>query len=445
MKFAFVENRYKTFFWSAVAQALKSHGHAIAWLVQNPVFAPAGDSVCVVPFPRRSELTSVVGDIPEALHWVRAADRFINYFGGDDRHYRYYARAIKHWLEREQPDVVIGESTLFHELIVIEECRSKGIPYFHPSMPGYPGGRYSVYAYASKKPLGHNLDIPTEADCLIVAEAIRKRERIPDYMIPPSGGDPERTHPLPRSLPDRMTILRGYWKGERFNTPAPWRKFLLDLKVGLRLRIWQRTVSAKAEPIGRRFVVYPLQMQPEANLDVWGQQFRDQAQLIRNIADHLPEGWHLLVKANPKPKYELSADLFSVLQEHPRVSPIAMTEQMGKVLERVDLVCTVTGTVAVECVLSRKPVVQLGPGIVENGVGCMQLKEVAAIVDAIRLIEIGQFPIASDAERIRLVHRLYSTTFAGKVADPLHMPAAMAPNNVRAVASTLEEIAAQCV
>lgn len=445
MKFAFVENRYKTIFWSAVAQALKSHGHTTTWLVQNPVFAPADESVYVVPFPLRMELNAVSGDIPEALHWARAGDRFINYFGGDDRHYRYYEHAIKNWLDREQPDVVIGESTLFHEFIVIEECRSRGITYFHPSMPGYPGGRYSVYAYASKEPLGDSREVPSEADCLVMAEAIRKREKIPDYMIPPSGRDPERTHPLPRSLLDRLIILRGYWQGERFNTPAPWRKWLLDRQVRQRLAVWQQIVSAKAAPKGQRFVLYPLQMQPEANLDVWGQQFRDQAKLVRDIADNLPDGWHLLVKANPKSKYELSADLISLLQQHPRVSPIALSEPMAKVLDQVDLVCTVTGTVAVECVLSWKPVIQLGPGIVEDGVGCMRLGEVAGIVDVIRLIETGRFATATDAERIRLIQRLYSTTFTGKVSDPVNLPAVMAAENVQAVARTLVEVAEQCV
>ncbi len=445
MKFAFVENRYKTIFWSAIAETLKLSGHTTTWLVQNPVFAPADESVCVVPFPRRTALAEVTEYISDNLNWVKSGDRFINYFGGNDRHYSHYERAIKQWLDFEQPDVVIGESTLFHELIVIEQCLSKGIPYFHPSMPGYPGARYSVYSYASKEPLGYNRAVPSEADCLLIAEAIRKREKIPDYMIPPSGKEPERTHPMPGSLLDRFIILRGYLMGERYNTPAPWRKWLLDRQVKLHLAMWEQIVLTKFAPKGVRFVLYPLQMQPEANLDVWGQPFRDQVKLIREIADHLPDGWHLLVKANPKSKYELSADLLSVLQQHPKVSPIALSETMVEVLHRADLVVTVTGTVAVECVLSWKPVVQLGEGIVEDGAGCMRLGEVTEILDVIRLIETGGFTSASDADRIRLVKRLYSTTFSGTVSDPASFPNVMAGENVKAVAHTLVEVAKQCV
>ena len=445
MKFAFVENRYKTIFWSALAQVLKSRGHDTTWLVQNPVFAPTDESVYKVPFPLPTELSVSRGDIPEALRWVKSGDRFINYFGGNDRHYRYYEQAIKLWIDREKPDVVIGESTLFHELIVINVCRAKGIPYFHPSMPGYPGGRYSVYSYASKEPLGSWKDVPSNEDCLLIAEAIRKREKVPDYMIPPSSTDPERAYPTPGSLLDRLRILSGFWQGERYNTPSPWRKWLLDRQVKRHLGIWQQIVLAEAAPKGLRFVLYPLQMQPEANLDVWGQQYRDQAQLVRDIADQLPEGWHLLVKLNPKSKYELNANLISVLQQHSRVSPIGLTESMAKVLERVDLVCTVTGTVAVESVLSWKPVVQLGPGIAEDCAGCMQIREIAQIVDVTRLIETGQFVIASDAERIQLIKRLYNTTFPGQVSDPASLPVVMSEENVQAVAGTLLEIAEQCV
>lgn len=445
MKFAFIENRYKTIFWSAIAQELTSLGHSTTWLVQNPIFAPSTESVRIIPFPLPEELAEIDYHMPRSLSWARAGDRFINYFGGDDRHYQHYALAIKHWLDHEQPDVVIGESTLFHEFLVIEECRARGIPYFHPSMPGYPGGRYSIYAYSSKEPLGDNRDVPSEADCLAIAEAIRKREKTPDYMIPPSGREPERSHPLPRSLRDRLTILRGYFQGERFNTPSPWRKWLLDRQVRQRLATWQEIVAAKAVPKGKRFVLYPLQMQPEANLDVWGQQFRDQAKLVRDIADHLPEGWHLLVKANPKSKYELSAELIDVLRQHVRVSPIKLSEPMANVLKLVDLVCTVTGTVAVECVLSWKPVAQLGPGVLEDGAGCARLSDPIGIADLIRLIEADHFPTASDADRIRLVQRLYSTTFPGKVSDPVNSPAVMAKDNVQTVTRTLVEVAEQCV
>ncbi|MCM8564553.1 capsular polysaccharide export protein, LipB/KpsS family [Thauera linaloolentis] len=445
MKLAFIENRYKTIFWAAIAQELKSFGHQITWLVQNPIFLPDDESVFLAPFPRGTDLHTELDSRSHELHWARAGDRFINYFGGNDHHYNHYRLHIKKWLDDQAPDAVVGESTLFHEFIVIAECLSRGIPYLHPSMPGYPGGRFSVYAYATKEPLGESRDIPPEQDCLAIAESIRKREKIPDYMILPSGREPERNHPQPGSLNDRLIILRGYFQGERYNTPSPLRKWVLDRQTRKHLSTWEQLVSTKAPPKGARFVLYPLQMQPEANIDVWGQRFRDQAKLIGDLADNLPQGWHLLVKVNPKAKYELSAELIDMLQKNTRISPISLTDSMADVFKRVDLVCTVTGTVAVECVLSSKPVVQFGPGIVDNGKGCTLLSEIDRIRDVIQEIESNLFITASDADRIRLVQRLYRTTFPGMVSDPAHLPAVMTRQNVQSVARSISEVAEQCI
>lgn len=444
MKFAFVENRYKTIFWTAISRELKALGHQSTWLVQNPVFTPDEDSVHLIPFPKKKDLAVPPGNIPNELLWARDGDRFINYFGGNHRHYSYYQREISKWLDIQKPTVVIGESTLFHEFIVIQECSRRGIPYFHPSMPGYPGGRFSVYAYNTKKPLAYNKNVPDDEHCLALAEAIRKREKIPDYMTPSSGTEPERNHPLPRSIKDRLTILRGYLRGERYNTPSPWRKLLLDQSVKRRLATWERIAYAKKPPEGKRFVLYPLQMQPEANLDVWGQRFRNQSKLIYNIADHMPQSWHLLVKANPKAKYELSSELIDILNRNPRVSPVSLYKSMSDALERASLVCTVTGTVAVECVLSLKPVVQLGPGIVEDGVGCALLSDVADIPHIMRQVEDNKFSAASESQRIALIRNLYRTTFPGRISDPVNLPAAMTQDNVITVTHTLLQVAEKC-
>ncbi|RBP69258.1 hypothetical protein [Marinobacter nauticus] len=443
MKFGFIENRYKTIFWNAVAEYFISEGHSICWLVQNPIFSPTVGNTFVIPFPGKKQLSECGGLSLENFENVKSGDRYINYFGGNDRHYQYYISEIRYWLDREKPDVVIGESTLFHELLTIEECRARGIPFFHPSMPGYPGGRYSIYAYDSKEPLGESDDMPSDEFCFALAEAIRKRERIPEYMIPPIDKDPERIYPLPNSFMNRITVLWGYLRGERFNTPSPLRKWICDRKVKNNLYRWQR-ISKDIVPIpGKNYVLYPMQMQPEANLDVWGKAYRDQTELISEIANSLPHGWTLLVKANPKAKYEIDSNLIELLNSHPKVLPIPLNSSMADVFEHVDLVITVTGTVATECVLSKKPVIQFGPGIVQNRVGCVNPVTTNDIDTIIQLIEAGEFSTANDSERVELVRLLYQTTFSGKVSDPATLPSVMSKDNVTKVASSILKVAAQ--
>lgn len=443
MKFCFVENRYKTIFWSALAKELRSMGCKTSWLIQNPVFAPIDEplsTLFTVEFPCRTDLIDAY-DIG-LLEKTFRADRNINYFGGSAKHYGYYKKMIELWLDCEQPDIVVGESTLFHELITISICRDRGIPYLHPSMPGYPGGRYSIYIYDKKDTIEAHNQVPSDSECLAIAEIIRKRERVPDYMIPPNGNDPDRVYPLPRSIMDRLKILRGYIAGECYNTPSPWRKWLLDQQVRKRLKVWRDIAQAKLlVGNGLRLALYPLQMQPEANLDVWGQEFREQARLVKQIADALPNGWHLCVKANPKAKYELSNELMEVLYSHPKVSPIPLESSMSSVFTEVDMVCTVTGTVAVECVLSGKPLVQFGPSIVQHGPGCKQVNNVDDIYNIALDIEAGKYVLANEETRIGLIKKLYSTTYSGMVSDPINLPSVMRAQNITAVANGLYSVA----
>lgn len=440
MKIVFIENRYKTFFWSAVGRELLDSGHKISWIVQNHYFTPSGGSIRIVPVPEKNDLSQAPDS--EEISFIRNSDRNINHFGGNDLHYKYYQNAIDSILDDVKPDVVIGESTLFHELMAIAWCKRNGVPFLNPSMVGYPSGRFSIYAEATKNPVICNGPTPTDEECFAVCEAIRRRERAPDYMQPPIADDSARVLPLPRSIGDRLMILRGYLAGEHFNTPHPWTKWRLDRSVTRHLQTWERLSKSKSHVTnGKRILLYPMQLQPEANIDVWGQPYRDQANLIKQLADSLPAGWHILIKANPKAKYEINRKLIDILSDHPRITPISLSLSMAEVMPKVDLVCTVTGTIAIESVLSRIPLAQLGPGITQGAPGCMKITAPADIAKTARLVEQGLFRTAEDPDRIALVKKLYATTHAGIISDPAYRPDVINQKNCRRVADAIVEAA----
>ena len=79
MKFAFVENRYKTLFWDKIAEELSTLGCVIVWFVQNPLFSPKVGKAFVAPFPRRSDLLAVKRN--SCYRKLANSDRLINYFG----------------------------------------------------------------------------------------------------------------------------------------------------------------------------------------------------------------------------------------------------------------------------------------------------------------------------------------------------------------------------
>jgi len=440
MKVAFVENRYKTFFWSAIADQLSKEGIEITWLVQNPVFMPKGYSkefLSLIKFPTKREFEPV--NKASDLSRVKNSDRFINYFGGNDDHYGYYYEQIEKWVEHEKPDFVVGESTLFHEMIVIDICKSRSIPYIHPSMPGYPGGRYSFYLYDTKQYLLGETCSLSDEQCLETADSIKNRERIPDYMVPPSGQEVDRCHPMPGSVADRLKIFWGYFRGEKYNTPNPISKFLLNRNINRFLDEWDR-ISLISLETSSRYVLYPLQMQPEANLDVWGQKYRDQSKLIESISSNLPDGWKLLIKLNPKTKYELSESLLSVVKKRDNIAALPLKMPMSEAFDGSSLVITVTGTVAVECFLSFKPLIQLGPGIVEPGKGCSSLNNFSDLKGIVQNIEQNKFILAEDTDRVDLIRKIYSSTYKGIISDPVNKPSVMSFDNIDSVKTAMLKV-----
>ncbi|MBF8748654.1 hypothetical protein [Pseudomonas monteilii] len=440
MKIVFIENRYKTWFWEKLAKrlVLDVPDLEVIWIVQNPVFAPRYGKINVIPFPARHDLRPA--KIDQSTIKISKADRNLNYFGGSAEHYEYYREKIVQILSSVGPNVVVGESTLFHELMAIEWCRISGVRYLQPIMIGYPGGRYTVYRDDTKESVIEHSDVPTDDECRDVLNAICKRQIVPDYMKAINAGDPERHYPVPGSFKDRLNIIAGYYRGERFNTPSPFVKFRLNRALKANLARWEAIARTRTSNSQKLKILYPMQLQPESNLDVWGQKYRDQAGLVKAIADSLPSAWELIVKLNPKVKYELSHELLQVVESKSNIIPLAADTKMAGVFDFVDVVATVTGTIAVECVLSGKPVLSFGPSIVDGYAGCVSLDGFDSIPDILCEIEQRTFQVSEHAERVRLIKSLYRTTFPGNISDPATRPEVMLDENIIEVSGRISLI-----
>ncbi|WP_341237705.1 hypothetical protein, partial [uncultured Limnobacter sp.] len=311
MKIVFVENRGKTVFWSAVARELMRHGHDVSWLVQNPAYASAAEvgTRFFLGFPKTTDL--VDAPIPPAV----LTDRGRQYFGAGSQHYSFYANRIAVALDDLNPDVVIGEPTLMHELLTIEECNRRNIPYLHPTMTRYPAGRFSILSGATQVPLMVNHNSLPSTQLLEQAKGIVAGSSLPSYMKKPSSfGAPKHAA---RKILGQSRVSLGWFMGERFNTPSPLRKLALQRNLRTNLKSWE--ALARLPNVDNSIILYPLQMQPEANIDVWGRPYVDQFAFIQRLLEALPTNDYVAVKANPKAKYEISERLLELARKDPRV------------------------------------------------------------------------------------------------------------------------------
>ncbi len=422
----FIENREKTYFWAEIARRLQGEGHEIVWLVQNPVFGRAlPGRRHLIPFPRARDLEH---GLDLAAFPALTTDRGREHFAAGQAHYAYYADRIEAVIDREAPDVVIGEPTLFHELLALDLCERKGIIFAHPVAERYPDGRFAIFAGASQRPIVESGDSMDDACALDLATRIADGRKIPTYIA--RGSRLARSRSWLRWAATRGRVVAGRWRGERYNTPSLIRKLALNWSTRANLRRWTAAASVPASP--DRTILYPLQMQPENTIDVWGRPDWDQVAIVRRILAATPPDVMVSLKANPKPYYELSDGLLDVCLKQPRVRLLPVETSMVEALSHATGAITITGTVGYEAVCGRGRCLSIAHPILEDNFPNFAAPSVEAA--AVRLLADPHAGKGSPAQGARLLQRLTARSFEGIVADPVSLPDCMAPANLDRVA-----------
>jgi hypothetical protein len=429
VRVCFVENRGKTVFWEAVADAMRLRGHEIAWIVQNHAFCPRsakriGDQVVVIPYPRPQDMAAAN---PELAKWL-AGDRGAEHFGNGTEHYGHYSDWIAKTLDNIAPDVVIGEPTLFHEQIALWHCRSRGIPYLHPAMCRYPRNRFAVLDGEHEIALGGSGEAWDTARVAEEVDRIASGRTIPVYM-----DKPDRLIRL-RHTTASMRIWYARLGGERFNTPSLRRKVALSRALRRRLGEWE--ALARPVPNGKEALLYPLQIQPEANINLYGRPFVDQTATIRAMLTAAPADVSIAVKANPKAKYEVTDELLTLAASDARVVLLPLATTMAGAQQQTTGSLTVTGTVGFEAVFGKGRCLSLRIAVLADHLPAFHTASIEEGVTRL-LTKPDEGKGGADAGAWLLSH-LIATSWPGKVNEPLFDRDAMDPINIERVVSGIE-------
>jgi len=423
MKLLFIENRYKTYLFDAIAKELQKE-HQIFWIVQNPEFSPTVGEVNVIKFPENDiNEDEVKSNLEIDFEGVIQSDRQQNYFKKKGVNYfYYYAKQIDEIITQIQPDFVFGESTAFHELLTIEICKKSNILYLTPSSCRYPVGRFSFYKYNTLEPYKGSGELLGNEDAINIIESIENRVLKPDYMK-------KITVSKSKIVGNKLKIIKSYYGGEKYNTPSPLVKYKLEQQKNKNIEAWEE-IAIKGIEKDKFSVLYPMQMQPEANIDVWGRKCRDQFTTIVNIHKQMGEDEVLYIKPNPKSKYELTNDLITYISKHKNIVALQHTVSMDAIFKDVDLFITVTGTIAIECILANKPIVTLVKTINNTSNNCLFAESFNAISKYKGMIKKNIFPKNTKQEKINYLNRLNMSSFKGSDADPFSKKEAVSDENI---------------
>ncbi|MFM7013246.1 MAG: hypothetical protein ACKO0Z_28605 [Betaproteobacteria bacterium] len=435
MKFLFIENREKTLFWDKVALSLEGQGHTVHWLIQNHKFRPnksLNTAATVLPYPSIKKEA-----IDDEEMWIREnhpfliADRGRTFFHAGIGHYDCYKSAIGDVLNNYQPDLVVGESTLFHELLAIHLCKEKGIAYVQPMSNRYPRGRFSLLSFDSQIPIVESKEEWSHEQALDLAKRIATSTEVPFYMSAPTGSVKLRQQLA--WVAARGRVWLGRLGGERYNTPSLSRK--LELRQMVRRNLMRWNALERLPKAAKQTVLYPMQLQPESNIDVWGRPYSDQVDFIKRLLSAIPENFEIAIKANPKAKYELTDEFLMLAEKEKRICLLPVRLPMSGALEQALGAITITGTIGFEAMCGKGRALSLRHPIIENEFPAFHAETPEVAVR--RIVEDPHAGVGNIEIGAKLIQRFVNQSFPGIVGDPISYPSCMNQKNISAVAAAL--------
>lgn len=438
MRILFIENRYTTWLWASIAQKLCRQRHEIHWLVQNKIFTPSFGIIHLLSAPSRKEKSVFAGD--DLYADIRRTDRAVLHFGLSDGHYVHYDYQIGKVLDSVRPDVIFGEVTQFHELLTIRHARRLRVPFLSPNATRYPTGRMCFFAFDTLNEVGGEGGELGDDEANEMLSAIAARKIVPTYM---KKRLQKRWIPRARRAFEHARIMIGWARGERFNTPSPWRRLQLMRDHSLQYNCWEG--SAIRELPGylaeRPWVLYPLQMQPESNIDIFGQPWNDQTQIIQRAARALAAmGGTLVVKPNPNSKYELGSKLCNVVVSEPNIIALSHDVLMSAVFQSAPLVLTVTGTILLESIFAGKPVACLGDHAMARYKGVKRLETPEQLASVLQGVLNGRIVGATRSEARELLKFLHRTSYPAQIWDPITRPDLMTQDHIAPLAAAFTAV-----
>jgi hypothetical protein len=134
----------------------------------------------------------------------------------------------------------------------------------------------------------------------------------------------------------------------------PWRVKSMALALE---RHYVRDLSTLGE---RGYAFFPLHKEPEVTMLVYSRPWLNQIEVVRNIARSLPAGMTLLVKEHPVAVGYRPLSYYRRLLEIPNVALAAPDLTSREVLRHAKLVAIISGSIGLEAIMLKIPVVALG-------------------------------------------------------------------------------------
>lgn len=290
-------------------------------------------------------------------------------------------KCVKLFFEKFKPDVIIAPNFVsFHHIIFNLMAKKRGATMF--ALTDSKIVDYSIFTYDYDESTGPFYE---QVDKLNANEIeTENREKARKYIAefrekfkkPYQWASEDEKKRRGNSL---LTRIRGelspfkqilLWYKDRPKNPWPnvgiwtgWRPpyiILRDYFAHKKYRQFAQDFNYEPLEKIKKFVYFPLQVQPETAIDVAAPYFSNQIEVARQLAMSLPDDWTLAVKDHPAMLGLHPSSYLEKLARTVNVKLIDYRIPTQEILKRADLLVSFGGTTLVEAAFLAVPAIQLG-------------------------------------------------------------------------------------
>ncbi|TYP76872.1 capsular polysaccharide export protein, LipB/KpsS family [Aquimarina intermedia] len=402
MKILIIESRSNIVLWDEVFQNNLDDTVEVHYLIFNAHFS---SNFGINHYVKKNKDEGDNIDVPIQF------DRQRNFFKSTNvHHYGSYYRQIYEIINKIQPNVVLGEAASFQDYLTIKVCREFGILYLNPMTSRYPSNRFAFYIEDTLVPFLGSRENLNENNLTKIYEGIVNRVVIPDYM-----SKKNYKFSIVKRILDLKVKLLSYLKGDP-NTPSA--LYFISRTISLKKieKQWSNVSVNDLTSENKFKLLYPMQMQPESNIDVYGAPFNNQFEIIKSICKYLDKDDVLYIKPNPKPFMEISEELVRFANQSKQIKLLSFDSSMNDIFPKVDLIITVTGTVSIEAILANKPVGVFKTTYFNDTKNCYQIKNYEDIADLIGMVKTKSFTKLNIEDRLDHLNYLNNISYQGRIS-----------------------------
>ena len=358
----FIANYYKTDVFIEIAKALQPHSITTYWIIPNRKQFNSLKQI----FPEHQLLyigkKEVLASQLEPLDF----DLKVNELVYGDRVLREESKRWSYdYLLKIQPIVytflnqnkisfVFGEVTWAHELIVhrlITAAKDLNCQFLNPHTIRIPNGRFAFFTDEFQSKIKEVL-LPSENETSKIKLEKPSYLAINDKLLLKKG-----------TLKYNIKLLKNFLfrTNQDSNDPTLYSNMLIQFRIRIAelynrliFKYFVRETAISDLPPNYKKVLFTLHKQPEASIDVIGRYYEDQMNLIINVWRILPNDYILLVKEHSNAIGDRNLNFYKRIKHLRNTFLINNKSDSHKLLEEVEAVFTVSGTIAYEAALKNR-------------------------------------------------------------------------------------------